>query len=85
MSNLSLNEKLTLVRNRKKLSQKNLSELTGIHIGTISKYEKGHMQPSINAIVKIAKALETSTDYLLFNDQEENIATSIKPDANLGS
>ena len=39
----------------------------------ISRYEKGHVAPSIDVIVKIAAALEVTTDYLLTGKAPRNI------------
>jgi len=77
MESLSLGEKITLLRNRKSLSKRALSEITGIHWITLGKYEQNKMAPSIEAIKKIANALEISVDYLLFNDYKEKNTTSI--------
>ena len=74
MNNMSLGEKLTLLRNRKNLSKKDLGELAGIHAVTISKYEHNQMIPSLEAIAKLAKALNSSTDYLILDKELYNIS-----------
>lgn len=63
---LTLGEKITLLRNRKKLSKKELSTKTGIHWTNISKYEHNRSTPSVDILKKIAVALDASADYLLF-------------------
>lgn len=80
MENMTFGEKLTLARKRKKLSKMQLCEITGIHWTSLSKYEHEHMAPSVEAVRKLAEALDVSTDYLLlakppkagdmFNDRE---------------
>jgi len=77
MENLSLGEKLSILRTRKKITKIALSELTGIHKATIGKYEHNQMQPSIDAIVKLAQALNISIDYLLIKNYEEKNTTTI--------
>lgn len=45
------------MRNKNNLTQKELSALTGIAQGDISKIETGNSNPSINTLEKIANAL----------------------------
>ena len=73
MHDLSLGEKISILRNRKKYSKKALGELTGIHWGTISRYEQNKLAPSIDAIKKLAVALDISTDYLLLDKESPDI------------
>ena len=42
----------------------------GIHVNSLKKYESGQAQPSLDALKKIALALNVSTDFLLFEEQE---------------
>lgn len=51
-------------RARKKMSQKELSEKTGIATSTISSYESGGKVPPLDIAIKIAKALSLSLDAL---------------------
>ena len=50
------------------MTQKDLSERTGISAQTISKYIRGCSSPSTYNIIKIAKALNCSTTSLLYFD-----------------
>ena len=52
------------------MTQKELAQLTGLTESTISHYMKGDRVPRGVNLVKIAKALGTTTDYLL--EAEEN-------------
>ncbi len=36
--------------------------------GTYSRWENGTLEPSLEAVVKLAKLFDTTTDYLLEND-----------------
>jgi transcriptional regulator with XRE-family HTH domain len=73
MDNLSIGEKISLLRNRKGLSIRALSQKTGIHWVTIGKYEHSQMQPSVDALSKLAKFLEASLDYLVFDKKQIEI------------
>ncbi len=54
------------------ISQKQLSEMTGITESAISHYIKGDRVPRGANLVKIAKALGTTADDLLSGDKEMN-------------
>lgn len=56
--------------NEKNISQKQLSEVTGITESAISHYIKGDRVPRGANLVKIARALGTTTDDLLSSDVE---------------
>lgn len=49
----------------RRLSQKELAEILDVRQNTVSRYETGIKLPSLEVLVLLAKALETSTDYLL--------------------
>lgn len=61
----------------KGISQKRLSELTGITESAISHYVRDERVPRGMNLVKIAKALGTSTDDLLSVDQEKDKASDL--------
>jgi transcriptional regulator with XRE-family HTH domain len=46
-------------------SQEDMATFTGVLQNSISRYESGKVQPNADVIIKIAKALDVSTDYLL--------------------
>ncbi len=54
------------------LTQSQLSDLTGISIPTISNIEGNKRLPSIDSIILIAKALKTSTDFLLLGNVQND-------------
>ncbi|MBO4477494.1 MAG: helix-turn-helix transcriptional regulator [Lachnospiraceae bacterium] len=56
----------------KKISQKQLSEMTGLTESAISHYIKGDRIPRGSNLMKIAKALGTTADDLLSGDKEMN-------------
>lgn len=66
---MTLGEKIKKLRTEKGLSQEELGKkMGGIHYTHISRYERNQSAPSVEALKKLAKILEVSTDYLLFDD-----------------
>lgn len=59
------NENLKLARERKGLSQKEVSESIGVAKSTYSLYESGSREPNVQTIKKLADILNTSADELL--------------------
>lgn len=53
---------------RSQLSQKDLARLSGISESSISRYLSGSKEPRMDILTNIAKALNTSTSYLLGED-----------------
>lgn len=62
--------KLREARREKGLRQADLAQIVHVSIQTISGYETGYAQPPIDILVKIANALEVSTDYLLGREND---------------
>ena len=58
-------ERLTTLMKAKGLSQKDFSKKANITESAMSYYAKGVRVPSGEVLVRIAKALDTTTDYLL--------------------
>lgn len=53
------------LRKELEISQKLLAEKVGIKQNTVAQYEKGTAKPSLEVLVKLAIAFDTTTDYLL--------------------
>lgn len=75
-------EKVTKLMNERGISQKQLSQLSGITESSISRYLHNDQRPRMDIVVNIAKALHVETDYLLDEDEKSEsafnaIATSI--------
>lgn len=68
-------KKIKMLRNERGLSQTELGKIIDIHYTHISRYERGIALPSIDCIKRIAKEFKVSTDYLLF-DNENNVVNS---------
>jgi transcriptional regulator with XRE-family HTH domain len=58
-------ERLLLARRRAGLSQEALADQTHLFKTDISKYERGQSIPTLPRFVRLATALQVTTDYLL--------------------
>lgn len=63
--NKYLVDNIRALRRKKKMTQDQLAEACGVTVGTIARIETNANVPSIETLVKIAKALGTTTDELL--------------------
>lgn len=70
-----LGDKIKLYRDNKKMTQNNLADILEVSAGTISKYESGSLEPSIESIKRLAELFEISIDELL-NDEEDKFDIS---------
>jgi transcriptional regulator with XRE-family HTH domain len=68
VADVSLGEKLKQLRKEKGWSQDELAFHAQIDGRQVSRYENGRVMPSVDVIVKIAKAYDVSIDYLLLDD-----------------
>ena len=57
---------------KKGISQKQLAKISGLTESTISHYVRGERIPRGVNLIKIAKALDTTADYLLGNEENED-------------
>lgn len=69
----SLGERITRLRKKSNLSQKELADKTNLTEATLSRYENDLREPKGEVIVKIANALDVTTDYLLGRTDEINV------------
>lgn len=63
-------DRLASILKERGLTQKDLSNLTGYTEGTISRYINNQRVPTGDALIKIAKVLRVTSDYLLCIDDE---------------
>ena len=77
--------RFTEIRKAKTSSQKEMASLLNVSRQSISNYEKGNAQPSLQNLVKIADTFDISLDYLLCRtDYMQNPFTSDRvPDASV--
>ena len=64
-NNDTFGDRLKELRKSKKLTQVQVSEMIGVQQGTYSRWENGTLEPNLEAVVKLAKLFDTTTDYLL--------------------
>lgn len=58
-------ERLTKIRQARKLTQKQLAKKLNVDQTTISAYEKGRGLPNSDMLIKLSKELHISADYLI--------------------
>lgn len=64
--------KIKAIRQTKGLTQDNLAEMVKCNTSHISNIENNHTKVSLNVLLAIANALNTSIDYLLSNQYENS-------------
>ncbi len=65
---MPLGERIKALRSEAGLSQAELAEQVGGDGRQISRYENGRITPSLDALARIAQALNISLDHLVFDD-----------------
>jgi transcriptional regulator with XRE-family HTH domain len=64
-----VNRVITL-RNARGLTQQALADAIDLHVNQIKRYEAGTAQPTLETLVRLAKALHVTLDELVFNDDD---------------
>ena len=70
-----LGDRIKLYRENKNMTQNDLADILEVSAGTVSKYESGNLEPSIESIKRLAEVFEISIDELL-NDKEDKFDIS---------
>lgn len=73
--NMTINDRIRLLRNAAGLSLEALAATLGVSWQTIQQWEKGKTKPTIKRIQALADALKTTKEYLLFGDSPGARAT----------
>lgn len=73
---MDISETIRVFRKREGITQKKLADLTGLSIATIQGYEQGKYRPKIEALQKIASALNVSITDL--DDRSEFTTTHLQ-------
>lgn len=63
-------KQLARLRKEQGYTQQTLADAVGLHVNQIKKYELDTAQPTLGALVKLAKALHVSLDVLVFEEGE---------------
>ncbi len=74
---MQLGKRILDLRKQKNWSQSDLANAVGISYAQIGRYETKGAQPSAEVLKKIADALDTTTDYLMYGDKYEKAMTSL--------
>lgn len=75
---MSFKDRLAALRKEKKLTQQVLADQVGVHVVQIRRYEGGDAQPTLQVIRKLAIALSTSADILIFDKDERGATDDFK-------
>jgi transcriptional regulator with XRE-family HTH domain len=75
---LSFNDRLLALRKERALTRQAVADMVGMHISQIRPYESGQSQPTLDAIRKLAVALNVSADMLLFEKSERGPDEELK-------
>ncbi|MBV5097654.1 helix-turn-helix transcriptional regulator [Enterobacteriaceae bacterium YMB-R21] len=67
---LNFPARLIQLRKAADLTQQTLADLASIHVNQIRRYEAGSAQPTLDALIRLAKVLRVSLDSLVFDDHE---------------
>lgn len=67
---MSFPTQLMQTRKAQSLTQQDLAKAAGLHINQVRRYEAGTAQPTLEGLIKLARALHTSLDALVFKEDE---------------
>lgn len=62
--------RLIQFRKAQNLTQQALADAAQVHVNQIKRYESGAAQPTLEALVRVAKTLHVSLDVLVFGESE---------------
>jgi transcriptional regulator with XRE-family HTH domain len=62
--------RLIQFRKAQNFTQQGLADAAQIHVNQIKRYEAGTAQPTLDALVRLAKSLHLSLDALVFDESE---------------
>ena len=63
-------KRLTTLRKQHGLTQQSLADAIDLHVNQIKRYEAGTAQPTLETLVRLAKALHTTLDDLVFGEDQ---------------
>ena len=76
---MNYGERISKLREDKKITQKELASKLYVTDKTISSWESNRTEPSLEMIIKLSEVLECSASYLLYgNNSKENVEMEIK-------
>ena len=70
--------RLIQLRRQAAMTQQALAESAGVHVNQIKRYEAGHAQPTLEALVGLARALHAGLDQLVFDESERGPSDDLR-------
>jgi transcriptional regulator with XRE-family HTH domain len=70
--------RLIQIRRQTNMTQQALADAARVHVNQIRRYEAGSAQPTLEALVGLAKALHVSLDALVFEDGERGPSEDLR-------
>lgn len=71
---MKMNAVIKKLRNAKGLTQEQLSDLVGISLQTVRRWEWGESAPNTKVLPRLAEVLDTTPDKLLYDDTPDPVA-----------
>jgi len=65
-----ISARLIRLRKQRSFTQQSLADAVGLHVNQFKKYEAGTAQPTLKALLNLAKNLHVSLDELVFEQNE---------------
>ena len=69
-------ERLKQLRKKRGLSQNELAEAIEVHFTQVSRYERGETKPNAEAMAKLARALDTTVDFLMSGASDDIVQSA---------
>ncbi len=70
--------RLIQIRRQSSMTQQVLADAAGVHVNQIRRYEAGSAQPTLEALVGLARALHVSLDQLVFDEGERGPSEDLR-------
>jgi transcriptional regulator with XRE-family HTH domain len=70
--------RLIQIRRQTSMTQQALAAAAGVHVNQIRRYEAGSAQPTLEALVGLARALHVSLDALVFDEGERGPSEDLR-------
>jgi transcriptional regulator with XRE-family HTH domain len=70
--------RLIQIRRQSSMTQQALADAAGVHVNQIRRYEAGSAQPTLEALVGLARALHVSLDQLVFDEGERGPSEDLR-------
>ncbi len=71
---MKLGENIKQIRKEKRLTQKDISNVLGVSVASVTMWELGQRCPSVSSLVKLADYLDVSIDYLTERSNNRTVA-----------